>query len=119
MPGRSFVHIEIPAANREASSRFYGEMFGWEFKHFTEPTPYTTFATGNVDGGFPNIGEQTKAGDVLVYIDSEDIDADLKKIEKLGGKTLSPKMDIPGYGTFAVFVDPAGNHLALFKGIPG
>ncbi|MEO8612606.1 MAG: hypothetical protein ABI690_32215 [Chloroflexota bacterium] len=30
MAQRSIVHVEIPAADREAASHFYGEIFGWD-----------------------------------------------------------------------------------------
>jgi predicted enzyme related to lactoylglutathione lyase len=114
MSKRSIVHVEIPAANRDSLAKFYAEMFGWNFQHMTEPSPYTTFEAGNVGGGYPDVSDQSKPGDVLVYVDSEDIDADLKKIERLGGKTLMPKTAIGTMGWFAIFADPTGNNLALF-----
>lgn len=121
MSKRSIVHVEIPSANLQASAKFYNDLFGWDFQHFNQPglPPYTTFQAGNTAGGFNPIGEQTKAGDVRVYIESDDIDADLKKIEKAGGKTLYPKTEIPGFGWFATFADPAGNALALWTNNPG
>jgi len=35
-------------------------------------------------------------------------------VEKLGGKVLHPKAEIPGTGWFGVFKDPTGNVLALY-----
>jgi hypothetical protein len=55
-----------------------------------------------------------KPGDVMVYIDSPDIEADLKKIEAAGGKLKVPKTEIPGQGWFAFFEDPTGNIVALY-----
>ena len=57
------------------------------------------------------------AGDVTVYIDTEDIDVTLKQIEKAGGKTLLPKTEIPGIGWFAQFADPTGNRMALYTAL--
>jgi len=51
---------------------------------------------------------------VLVYIDSEDIEADIKKVVQLGGKVLREKTEIPQTGWFGVFQDPTGNVLALY-----
>lgn len=118
MSKRAIVHVEIPATNRDRSAKFYADLFGWDFQHLGDPMNYTTFQAGNTGGGYPDIGENTKAGDVRIYIDSEDIEADLKKIEKAGGKAVYPKTEIPGFGWFAMFTDPAGNTLALWTSVP-
>ena len=60
-------------------------------------------------------GLQYKAGDIVPYIDTDDIDAMLKKIESLGGKTLVPKTSIGDMGWFAFFADPTGNRMGLFS----
>ena len=51
---------------------------------------------------------------MIIYIDSEDIEADLKKIETMGGKKLLGKTEIPGRGWYALFADPTGNRMALY-----
>ena len=38
---------------------------------------------------------------------------ELKKVEQLGGKTVVPKMDIPGMGSLAFFAGPHGNIIGL------
>jgi hypothetical protein len=112
--GRPFVHVEIPAIDRMASAKFYADIFGWGFQHMDEMN-YSMFESGNVGGGLPPVDDKlNQPGDVLVYVDSADIDSDLKKIELLGGKTIVPKTEIPGMGWFAVFTDPTGNRLALY-----
>jgi uncharacterized protein len=119
MSKRPIVHIEIPAANRESLGQFYSEMFGWNISHMSEPVPYSMFEGGNIGGGFPDVGEMYQPGDVIVYIGSDDIEADLAKIEELGGKAVTPKMEVPGMGWLAMFTDPTGNRLALWKPAPG
>ena len=117
MTKRAVVHIEIPSQNRAESASFYKDLFGWEFQHMPDGSmPYTTFEAGNTGGGFPEVGEMNKPGDVLVYIASDDLEGDLKKIEGLGGKTVMGKTEVPGFGHFAVFTDPTGNRVALWKG---
>ncbi len=117
MTKRNIVHVEIPAANRQVSAKFYADLFGWEAQH-VEEMKYSMFEAGNAGGGYPEIDDNNKAGDVRVYISSEDIDADLKRIEQAGGKTVYPKTEIPGFGSYAMFADPAGNTLALWTGVP-
>jgi len=115
MSKRNIVHVEIPAANVEAAGKFYADLFGWKISPMPEMN-YTMFEAGDGDeyGGFPQVSENNPAGQVLVYIHSDDIEADLKKVEKLGGKVLHPKAEIPGMGWFGVFQDPTGNVLALY-----
>jgi uncharacterized protein len=111
---RNVVHIEIPAANISSAAQFYENLFGWKMEHAPE-FDYTMWSDGGgYGGGFNKLSEENPAGQVLVYIDSDDIDADLKQVEKLGGSIVTPKTDIPGTGWFALFKDPTGNTLALY-----
>ena len=112
---RNVVHVEIPAANVEAAGKFYQELFGWKISHDPELN-YSMWEAGNGDGygGFPQVSDQTHAGQVLVYIASDDIDADLKRVVEMGGKVIFPKDEIPHTGWFALFQDPTGNVLGLY-----
>jgi predicted enzyme related to lactoylglutathione lyase len=65
-------------------------------------------------GGFSPLNELVKPGDVLIYVESDDIESDLKQIKALGGSVLSEKTEIPTVGWFALFKDPTGNTLALY-----
>jgi len=117
------IHIEIPAKDAAAAGKFYGELFGWKIE--ADPTyNYVQFqAEGGPGGGFPQLASATtdnpeyKPDSLIVYVSSDDIDADLAKVESLGGKTLMPKREIPQIGWFAIFTDPTGNRVALFKGL--
>jgi predicted enzyme related to lactoylglutathione lyase len=114
MSKRNVVHVEIPAANVPAASKFYQELFGWKMEHAAE-FDYTMWSDGSgFGGGFNKVDDHNPVGQVLVYIDSEDIEADLKKVEELGGTVITPKTEIPGTGWFGQFRDPTGNVLALY-----
>ncbi len=115
MSKRNIVHVEIPAANTEAAGKFYQDLFGWKIQPMPEMN-YTMWEAGDgvSYGGFPQVSDENPAGQVLVYIASDDIDADLKKAEKLGGKVVHPKAEIPGMGWFGMFQDPTGNVLGLY-----
>lgn len=114
MSKRNVVHVEIPSVDVEAAGRFYQELFGWKLQHVPEMN-YTMWEDGSGSGGgFPQVSDDTPAGRVLVYIDSDDIETDLKKVEQLGGRVLQPKMEIPQTGWFGIFQDPTGNVLALY-----
>jgi predicted enzyme related to lactoylglutathione lyase len=114
MSKRNVVHVEIPAADVPAAAKFYEDVFGWKIQHAPE-FDYTMWEDGSGSGGgFNKVTKDTPVGLVLVYIDSDDIDADLRKIEKLGGAVVTPKTEIPGTGWFGIFKDPTGNTLALY-----
>ena len=68
--------------------------------------PYTILRSGSLAGGLAEFGEQYQAGDVILYIASDDIEADLKQIEAAGGKPLCPPVDVD---------DPSSNRLALWQ----
>jgi len=118
MSKRNIVHVEIPSINVEAAGKFYADLFGWKMQPMPEMN-YTMWEAGDGDeyGGLPQVSEDNPAGQVLIYIASEDIEADLKKVEKIGGKVLHKKTEIPGMGWFGIFQDPTGNVLGLYTSI--
>ena len=117
MSKRNVVHVEIPGTNVEAAGKFYESLFGWKISHMPEMNYIMWEAGDGSGGGIPGVSADNPAGQVLVYIDSDDIDTDLKKVEKLGGKVLHQKTEIPGMGWFGIFKDPTGNVLALYTGM--
>ncbi len=114
MSNHPIVHVEFSTRDRAESARFYGEIFDWKIQDMPEMN-YTTFDPGTPPGGgFNPVGEMAKAGDVFVYILTDDIEATLAQVEKRGGKTVAPKSEIPGMGWFGVFSDPTGNMVGLY-----
>jgi uncharacterized protein len=82
-------------------------------------------AEGGPGGGFVSVATGADGGmmqyqpdDVLDYLAGDDIDADLRKIESLGGVIVVPKTEIPQTGWSGVFTDPTGNKLALYAAMP-
>lgn len=117
---RSIVHFEIPSKDHDKTKKFYSGLFGWQFEAVPVPQSDEIYNTlfmpeANMGCGLTEISEHNKPGDVLVYIGTDDIDADIKKIEELGGTITMPRHEIPGMGSFAVFVDVVGNRLALWQ----
>ena len=114
MSKRNIVHIEIPAVDSEKAGKFYHELFGWKIEIDTKMN-YSMWAPAEgPGGGFAPITENTKPGNVLIHVDSDDIEADLKRVKALGGTVLKEKTEIPKIGWFALFKDPTGNTLALY-----
>jgi predicted enzyme related to lactoylglutathione lyase len=118
MTSRPIMHIDIPIPNRVATAAFYATLFGWEVRHDT--FPYTWFSTANISGGFSDLHEGLvpvreilRAGDVVLYFPSEDIEADLRQIEALGGTVLLHKTQAGEGHYVALFTDPNGVRLGL------
>ena len=118
MSDHRIIHIELSAKDRKALSKFYADVFGWELQHMDDMN-YTTFKAGDgVAGGFNPVTETNPAGTVLIYIDTDDVTASLKDIQKAGGTIIAPEMEIPNTGKFGIFRDPQGNMIGLFKAYP-
>lgn len=118
MGDHKIIHVELSAKDRNALSKFYADVFGWELQHIDEMN-YTTFKAGDgVGGGFNPVTDQNPAGTVTVYIQTDDVTASLNDIQKAGGTIISPEMDIPNTGKFGIFRDPQGNMLGLYKPYP-
>ena len=113
------VHVEFASKEPSEASRFYADLFGWQ----TMAMPvegygdyYGFRAEGGVGGGFPKVdGHGTNAGDVVVYVGTNDINASLAKATALGATTLMPEMEVGGMGWMAIFQDPTGNKVGLWK----
>lgn len=122
MAAHPIVHIEIPAADTQKLGEFYKQAFGWTL-NLDATFNYLQFSgDGGPAGAFvENHGEMwAGAGpnSPIIYLGTDDIDGDLAKIEAAGGKTLAPRMEIPGVGWIALFSDPSGNHLGLYQRLP-
>jgi uncharacterized protein len=117
MSKHHIVHVEFSAHDREAAGQFYAELFGWKVQQIPEMN-YATFDTEDgPGGGFNPVSNENPAGNVVVYVGTDDIEATLAKAESLGGKTIVPKSEIPNTGWFAFFKDPTGNTVGLYTGM--
>lgn len=115
--GSPVVHFEINTKDAEALGKFYSDLFGWHTTSAPELNYVTidTHSGRGINGGFSNTEDPVNT---RIYIEVEDLDKALEVIESLGGKTLSPPVEIPNIVTFAVFSDPQGNVLGLVRSDP-
>ena len=119
MSKHPIVHIEFSSKDLEAAGKFYSDLFGWKVEQMPEMN-YAMFETGEgLGGGLTPVSDSYPPGTVVVYIDTEDIEATLAQVESLGGKVMATKTEIPGMGWFGLFTDPSGNLVGLFTTLPG
>ncbi len=115
MPNHPIAHLELSAKDPAAASEFYSKLFGWKIQHNEQFNYYIFEGEGGPRGGFVTADEKEHhAGEVVVYIGTDDIDGSLRRVEELGGKVLHPKTEIPGIAWWALFADPTGNRLGLY-----
>ena len=117
------VHFEIPATDPERAVAFYKGVFGWEINKWEGSEDYWLIKTGppgelGIDGAIMRRqGEAT--GDsptaYLCTVGVESIDEYLEKVKQAGGLVLTPKMPIPGVGTFAYCRDTEGNQFGIIQ----
>jgi hypothetical protein len=122
MAAHPIVHIELAANNPEEAAKFYNNLFDWKIDVDHNHSYWMFTSEEGRGGGFNPVGTEgmfpVKPGDVLIYVDTDDIERDLARAESLGGKIIAPKTDIPGVGWFGVFQDPTGNNVGLYTNLP-
>ena len=106
------VHAEIRSTDPDATRSFLGELFGWTFPEGAVPG-YTYVDCGIPDTLPAGIGP-VQGGDPLVtfYVGVESIDATVAEVERLGGRLVQEKVQVPGVA-FALVADPAGQVVGL------
>ena len=110
------VHFEVPAKDAQRAKKFYASLFAWKFEDSNIPgVEYYMTKAGGDPGGAINPMDQKQR--ILVYFDTEDIDASVRRVRELGGKA-DEKMPIPGDGWFSNCSDTEGNEFGLYKHDP-
>ena len=116
---RPVVHVEVRGLDSLRLQEFYSEVFGWERN---ETLSIGDYAVAEIGSGSMTVGigpvPDWKARSAKFYIQVDDIDETLTRIEAAGGKAVMPRTVGPEFGAkhilvFTTFVDPAGNEVGL------
>jgi predicted enzyme related to lactoylglutathione lyase len=113
------ARFEITGQDSAELQHFYASLFDWTI---TEGAQGSGF--GVVDAGEHGItgviGPDRSGGNghVTVYVEVDDLNAYLTKVEGLGGRTVVPPTEIAEFSlSFAFFQDPQGHLIGLSKGV--
>jgi predicted enzyme related to lactoylglutathione lyase len=122
--GQPVVHFEVIGTDPARLRGYYGELFGWDFDiggavapGVSEPGNYgftDTGASGGAAipggvGGGPGYPART-----VFYVGVPDVEAALRKAERLGGVRRMGPEQAPGVElVVAHFTDPEGNLIGL------
>jgi predicted enzyme related to lactoylglutathione lyase len=116
--GAPVAFFEIISGDAERARRFYADLFGWKGDADPAMGGYALIDTASADGSIGGgIGsDQDDAAGVRIYMRVDDLEAYLTRAVELGGKRIQPPTDLPGgYGQIAMFADPDGNRVGLWK----
>jgi predicted enzyme related to lactoylglutathione lyase len=129
----TIAHFEIPSNNLERTKKFYTELFGWKMEKMpgTDQREYWTFFTTTNDRGSSSSGggggdelrtvsggmmeRQMPQEPIMIYIGVDSVTEYSNKVERLGGKVIKQKTEVPGYGWFAICTDTENNGFALWE----
>jgi len=117
--GNPVVHWEIGAGDANGLVEFYGKLFDWKIQkatgmdyHMVETVAPGT--PGGLNGGIMQVQPGVPPF-LTFYIQVDDLQAHLDKAQALGGRVIMPSTPIPGIGSFAMFQDPQGNAVGIYK----
>jgi uncharacterized protein len=110
--GKRVVHVEFPAQDVERGRKFWEGVGGWSVNDAgMEGMQYLMWQEGDQGGAIYSMERQSGT---MVYLGSDDIDADLAKVKELGGQA-GEKQAIPHVGWSARCQDSEGNPFSLFQ----
>jgi predicted enzyme related to lactoylglutathione lyase len=110
------VHFEIAGKNGKALQDFYSKLFGWTVDT-NNPMNYgmvDTAVKSGINGGIMQTQGEMPAY-LTFYVEVDNLQSYLDRAATLGGKAIVPPTPIPGIGSFAMFHDPEGHLVGLFK----
>lgn len=107
------THVEFMGADGDKQASFYKDIFGWESEGVPGFDQYYMVSSDIGVGAAVGKGPEQSPSYLTVYLDVDDIDETLARIEGSGGSVVMPRTVIPGVVVFAMFTDPAGNVVGL------
>jgi uncharacterized protein len=117
---RPIVFFEITGPDAAALESFYGAVLNWTVE--SRPFPNYAYTRAGTGPGL-RAGFRQEAADVpperLLYAGVPNVQETLDAAVAAGATIAIPTTTFPGVGTFAVFVDPAGNRMGLWEHADG
>jgi predicted enzyme related to lactoylglutathione lyase len=114
--GNPVTWFEVVGKDGAGLQKFYSDAFGWKLEDAGMGYGMLTQPEQGIGGG---VGQaQDGAGHVTFYVEVDDPQATLDRIESLGGKTIVPVTEMEMV-TFALFADPEGHVVGIAKSQQG
>jgi predicted enzyme related to lactoylglutathione lyase len=109
--GNKIIHVEVVGKDGPALQKFYGDVFGWDLDT-NNPGGYGMLRQDPLTAGF-GASQDGGAGHVTFYVDAEDPQGTLDRVEAAGGKVIMPLTQVAPETTIALFADPEGHVVGL------
>ena len=114
--------FEIPTEDIQRAKDFYEGLLNVKLEKLNMPDTEMYMFPGHEGDVYGAMGALIHTEDIkpsmngaTVYFNCKNIDDELSRVEKLGGKILMPKQDIGENGTIAQLLDSEGNRVALHQ----
>jgi predicted enzyme related to lactoylglutathione lyase len=118
----NIAYFQIPADDVGRARKFYQSLLGWKIEPDTtledKSLEWQNIETGEPKEGTMNMGGLYKRmgpGPIMNFVEVEEIEKVLARVEKLGGKVMMPLDTIKGVGLVTVIQDTEGNIIGLWK----
>lgn len=115
----AFCWHELHTRDRARAAEFYTRLIGWGTVGegwYTEWVARSGIRVGGMMAMPPSAPEDVPSH-WAVYVNVADVDASARRAIELGGRLLSPPMDIPEIGRISTVADPSGAAIQLFTGV--
>jgi uncharacterized protein len=115
--GQPVVHWELWSEDPARIADFYQEVFGWTIRAIPELNyrAVETGGKGGINGGIMKPQRGPWPGKLAFYIDVDDLEDYSRKVQQAGGRIVVERVDVPGVGQLALFEDPEGRVLGMWK----
>ncbi|MEZ4661855.1 MAG: VOC family protein [Caldilineaceae bacterium] len=111
--------LDLATPDLDVAKAFYKQVFGWDyfdtgpdFGHYNMAMAQGRNAAG-MGPIWPPDSPQPSAW--TIYLASDDINADVKRVQELGGQVMVEPMVIGDSGSMAICVDPTGAAFGLWE----
>lgn len=116
--GNPVVHWELMSKDPAGIASFYEKLFGWKIQHVPELNyrMVDTGGEGGINGGILKPDRDGPwPGNMVFYINVDDLAKFRKKVVAAGGKIHVEHQDVADMGAFSLFTDPDGRMMGLWQ----
>jgi predicted enzyme related to lactoylglutathione lyase len=107
------VRWQVISPNPDAAAKFYKQLFGWSFTQDNSMGQReVTAADAGVAGAIWPAPPGTQPF-VQLFFAVSDVEASVRRVEELGGKTIVPRTVLPDGDVMAIVHDPFGLSIGL------
>lgn len=110
--------VELTTSDAAAARDFYAQLFGWQVEVSPDPQygGYGIARLGGADAAGITPKQSPDAPNAWgLYIGVDDVDDAAKRVANAGGTIVAAPFDVGDQGRMAVFQDPSGAFLSVWK----